>query len=107
MEQRGKKEYSTEDKDYLISELLGSVHSEDRMDEMLSILRKIAEQVVTKDDFLEKSKEILEHIAEQSYSEEELETKLNKVFMLKPNFFGVGIDLNELIDEIRKIKLRW
>ena len=107
LEQQGVKDYPTVEKIYSISEILGSVRTENQMDEMLAILQTLSKQVVTKADFLEKSEEILQKMVEQANSEEELETKLNKVFMLKPNFFGIGIDLNEFVEEIRKIKCRW
>ncbi len=66
---------------YDVRELLGMVKVENQTEEeILQILRKLV-----KDDD-----------TEASYGE-----RINDIVMLKPNFFGMGIDLNKLIEKMK------
>jgi internalin A len=68
------------DREYDVQELLGSVTPDTKTDsEVLRLLQQIAE----KDD-----------------TAATLAEKANKVVMLQPNFFGMGVNLNALIDRV-------
>lgn len=54
LEQRGKREYSADDKDYLVSELLGAVRSENPTLEMMTVLHKLSDQMLTQEEFIKK-----------------------------------------------------
>ncbi|WP_353570980.1 COR domain-containing protein [Candidatus Albibeggiatoa sp. nov. BB20] len=98
LEQRGKTEYAGEERDYSLAELLGTVRTEDPMQQVLSIVRKLSEQMLTKDEFLQKSDDILKMIAETSDSEQELQEKISRIFMVQPNIMGIGINFDELYE---------
>jgi hypothetical protein len=66
------------EREYRVSEVLGSVQPRRRSDEeILSILHAIREATDTRETLLEKA---------------------NRVVLLEPNVFGVGININNLID---------
>lgn len=68
--------------EYQVSELLGSIQPRRKTeDEILAILRRLAER----DD-----------------TEESLLRKANSSVMLQPNLFGIGLNLNELIRRVLK-----
>ncbi len=82
LESQGEKRYLPDGADhgYEVSELLGWVRPPNTTeDEILSILRELHDRRDTKATLIEKA---------------------NRSIMLKPNFFGVGIDINELIERL-------
>jgi len=70
------------EKEYDVQELLGNVKPQLKAEEeILQLLREIKDQNDTQESLLEKA---------------------NETIMLQPNFFGLGINLNELIKKIFK-----
>lgn len=65
------------DKEYEVQDLLGYIKPD----------RKSEEEILT----------ILRQLKDKSDTEESLMAKANKSFLLQPNFFGLGVNLNELI----------
>jgi len=72
------------DKEYNVKELLGSV----------SVGKKTEEEIL----------QILRKLAADSDDQETLKKTANKILMLQPNFFGVGVNVNKLIDKLFKKK---
>jgi small GTP-binding protein len=68
------------DREYDVQELLGNVTPEPKTDaEVLQLLHQLVEKEDTADTLTEKA---------------------NKVLMLQPNFFGVGLNINALIERV-------
>lgn len=86
-DQKGVDQYIPDgsDKVYNVKELLGLIQ-------------------IGKKDRLEKILEILMHIKTEFIEEKSLENEINNIISLKPNIFGVGIDINEVIRNYRKRK---
>ncbi|MCP4580155.1 MAG: GTP-binding protein [candidate division Zixibacteria bacterium] len=82
LERKGIVEYLPDgsDKEYNAKELLGSIHQPEKTeDETLQILRKLKDQFDT---------------------EETLKEKANSIITLQPNFFGIGVNVNEFIKRL-------
>jgi len=79
LEAKGIRSYMPDgtDKEYEVQELLGYVKP----------ARKSEEEILA----------ILRQLKDKSDTEESLMEKANKSFLLQPNFFGLGVNLNELI----------
>ena len=54
LEQRGKTEYPGDKKDYQVSELLGTVRSDNPTSEMMAVLHKLSDQMLNQEEFLKK-----------------------------------------------------
>ena len=82
LEQKGLGEYLPDgsEKEYDVKELLGSIYVEHKTEkEALQLLRKLQDQSDTQGTLLE---------------------KVNDVIILQPNFFGLGININQLVNKI-------
>ena len=79
LERKGVKTYFPDgsENEYYVKKLLGTVFVENKnKDEILRLLKKLVEKNDT---------------------EESLKEKANKIIMLKPNVYGIGLDINELV----------
>jgi GTPase SAR1 family protein len=82
LEERGIRKYMPDgsDKEYDVKKLLGSLFVENKTErDILSVLRKLRESTDTQESLL---------------------AKANEVVQLQPNFFGLGINLNSLIQKL-------
>ena len=68
LEQRGKTEYSGDNKEYQVHELLGSVRSDNPTLEVMTVLHKLSDQMLTQEKFLKK----IEHFFKEQNSRGEL-----------------------------------
>jgi len=82
LEKLGEKTYIPDgsDKRYYIKDLLGTIHAESRNEEeVMKILKKLMES---------------------SGDHETWQKKLNDIIQLQPNFFGFGVNINQLLKKI-------
>ncbi len=82
LEQKGIEEYLPDgsEKEYDVKDLLGSIYVEHKTEkEALQLLRKLQDQSDTQETLLE---------------------KVNEIIVLQPNFFGLGININQLVNKL-------
>ncbi|MEZ5673207.1 MAG: COR domain-containing protein [Thiotrichaceae bacterium] len=65
LEHRGKKEFSTGKRDYQLSELLGAVRSENPLNEVTLLLKKLSAQLSNQEEFHKKAESLIREYAVQ------------------------------------------
>jgi hypothetical protein len=102
LELRGIEEYMPEgsDKDYVVSDLLGTVINRSSERALLEeILQMTGMNISNGREILR----IIQDIETKSDTEDTLLEKINKVFSMNPTIFGVGVNVNE----IAKMFIKW
>lgn len=106
LELKGRETYMPDgsDDEYNVSDLLGTVINRSNERALLEEILRIAEMNGSNGNEILKILRKLQEIEEESDTEDTLLEKLNKIVMAEPNFYGVGLRLNEIMKIYLKSK---
>jgi internalin A len=89
-----------------VSELLGTVINWSSERALLEEMRQMMEMSISSEKEILKVLKVLQEIGTESDTEDTLLEKINNIFKVAPEFFGVGVDVNEIIRIFIKRKKR-
>ncbi|HEY3360907.1 MAG TPA: hypothetical protein VGK06_03525 [Methanosarcina sp.] len=106
LELKGRETYMPDgsDDEYNVSDLLGTVINRSNERALLEEILRIAEMNRSNGHEILKILEKLKEVEEESDTEDTRLEKLNKVVMAEPNFCGLGLRLNEIMNIYLKSK---
>ena len=102
LEQRGKTEYSGDNKDYRVNELLGSVRSDNPTLEMMTVLHKLSDQMLTQEELFKK----IEHFFQEQTSRGELSEETAQELGLGMISSALQMDIRQLWRHLQEIHHR-